>query len=81
MNTACEGEEVDFRWPDRNLVVEVDGPGHRRRGQRSIDARRDAKLSAAGFTVVRFSDVEIEQRPDAVVERLRASFATGQPVG
>jgi hypothetical protein len=81
VNTACEGEEVDFRWPDRDLVVEVDGPGHRRRGQRSIDARRDAKLSAAGFTVVRFSDVEIEQRPDVVVERLRASFATGQPVG
>jgi hypothetical protein len=79
VNTACEGEEVDFRWPDRDVIVEVDGRGHRRRGQRSSDARRDAKLTAAGYTVLRFTDVEIEQTPDVALERLRASLATGQP--
>ena len=79
VNTECEGEEVDFRWPDRRLVVEVDGPGHNRPGQRRIDARRDRKLRAAGYTVLRFTDVEIEQRPGEVLERLHdksPTFAT-----
>jgi hypothetical protein len=70
VNTACEGEEVDFLWPERALVVEVDGPGHQRPGQRSVDARRERKLRAAGFTVLRFTAVEIETRPEEVVAQL-----------
>jgi predicted transcriptional regulator of viral defense system len=45
--------EVDFYWPDQNLVVEIDGPGHDRPRTRAEDARRDAALKAAGVTVVR----------------------------
>jgi hypothetical protein len=79
VNADCDGEEVDFRWPDRRLVVEVDGPGHNRPGQRRIDARRDRKLRAAGYTVLRFTHAEIEQRPGEVLERLhnkQPTFAT-----
>jgi hypothetical protein len=47
-NAHVEGEEVDARWPDLNLIVEIDGHGHRRPAQRRDDARRDAKLRAAG---------------------------------
>lgn len=70
VNTDCEGEEVDFRWPGTRLVVEVDGPGHRRPAARRNDARSDAKLRAAGYTVLRFSDVEINQRSSEVLGRL-----------
>jgi predicted transcriptional regulator of viral defense system len=45
--------EVDFYWPDQNLVVEIDGPGHDRRRTRAEDARRDAALKQAGIDVVR----------------------------
>jgi very-short-patch-repair endonuclease len=45
--------EVDFYWPDRNLVVEIDGPGHERPRTRNEDAARDAALNAAGIEVVR----------------------------
>jgi very-short-patch-repair endonuclease len=45
--------EVDFYWPDRNLVVEIDGPGHERPRTRNEDAARDAALNAAGIKVVR----------------------------
>jgi hypothetical protein len=79
VNTECAGEEVDFAWPDRMLVVEVDGPGHRRPTARRTDARKARALAAAGYAVVRFSDVEIALRPTEVLERLRAHLASGQP--
>jgi predicted transcriptional regulator of viral defense system len=45
--------EVDFYWPDENLVVEIDGPGHERPRTKAEDAARDRALEAAGLTVVR----------------------------
>ena len=45
--------EVDFYWPDQNLVVEIDGPGHERPRTKQEDAARDARLAAAGIKVVR----------------------------
>ena len=53
VNTKLHGIEVDFHWPDRNLVVEVDGPGHDRPRTRRDDAERDAALNRAGIAVVR----------------------------
>jgi hypothetical protein len=70
VNTALLGEEVDCRWPQQMLVVEVDGPGHERSPAKHDDARKDGKLKAAGYTVLRFTDVEIEQRPQDVLARL-----------
>ena len=37
------------------LVVEVDGPGHERPAAKLDDARKDRKLRAAGYTVLRFT--------------------------
>jgi hypothetical protein len=70
VNTVHEGEELDFVWLHRKVNVEVDGPGHLRPSQKRADARRDAKLRAAGFTVLRFTDVEIEREPEGVLARL-----------
>jgi hypothetical protein len=67
VNTHLLGEEVDFHWPDRRLVVEIDGPHHGRPADKQNDARRDGKLREAGFTVVRFSDEDVYQRPQACV--------------
>ncbi len=53
VNTRVEGMEVDFYWPDQNLVVEIDGPGHERPRTRAEDASRDRVLEAAGLKVVR----------------------------
>jgi hypothetical protein len=74
VNTHLQGEEVDCHWPDRKLVVEVDGPGHERPAAKADDARKDCKLEAAGYTVLRFTDFEIEQRPADVIGRLRTCF-------
>ncbi|MBE2316328.1 DUF559 domain-containing protein [Solirubrobacter sp. CPCC 204708] len=47
--------EVDFHWPGKNRIVEIDGHGHARRATRANDAHRDALLGACGWTVERVS--------------------------
>jgi very-short-patch-repair endonuclease len=65
------GYRVDLLWPDLKLVVEVDGyQSHGTRGAFEHDRRRDARLQAAGFTVMRVTAREIEYRPWAVVAQL-----------
>jgi hypothetical protein len=68
VNTPLLGEEVDFHWLGKRLVVEVDGPAHGRPANRADDARKDAKLRDAGYTVVRVSDEAVHSgRAYAVV--------------
>ncbi len=56
--TLC-GYEVDFHWPDRRLVVEVDGNHSRPRDLRADDGR-DGVLITAGYSVVRVTGAEVE---------------------
>jgi hypothetical protein len=53
INTKVEDVEVDFHWPDDKLIVEVDGPGHRRPRTTLDDMKRDKLLAEAGWRVVR----------------------------
>jgi hypothetical protein len=69
-NAHVEGEEVDAHWPQHRLIVEIDGHGHRRPAQRGDDARRDAKLRAAGWTVLRVTAEEVEHAPERVLRSL-----------
>jgi hypothetical protein len=56
VNARVEDLEVDFHWPQQKLVIEVDGPGHTRPRTQREDAQRDARLRAAGHTVLRVAD-------------------------
>jgi hypothetical protein len=71
-NVKVLGHEVDAYWPELRLIVEVDGPGHERPRARRRDRKRDRELHAAGYVVLRFTDVEIEQQPDTVRATLEA---------
>ena len=64
--------EVDFRWG--RLCVEVDGPNHQRPATRAEDHAKQAFLESQGFTVVRFTDVQVDFEPDAVLRGLRGSW-------
>jgi very-short-patch-repair endonuclease len=71
------GYRVDLLWPELKLVVEVDGYlAHGTRGAFEHDRRRDARLQAAGFMVIRFSATEIEHRPWAVIAQLAQAIYT-----
>jgi hypothetical protein len=69
VNTQIGDREIDFHWPSLNLIVEVDGPGHTRPRTKRDDVQRDARLTAAGHTVLRLEEHEIEQLPRLLTQR------------
>ncbi len=73
-NTIVAGLEVDFHWPALHLVVETDGPGHERPRTRREDAHRDRTLKVAGYRVLRFTDMDIDHRPQHVLATLTATI-------
>ena len=58
---------VDFACRSRRLVVVTDGITHT---DPNKDARRDRWLARHGWTVVRFSDDEVLEDLDAVIETI-----------
>jgi very-short-patch-repair endonuclease len=58
---------ADLAWPDRKVLVEFDGDVHRERDVFVNDLRRQNRLVAAGWIVLRFTSADVLGRPDAVV--------------
>ncbi len=75
VNVVHLGFEVDFRWPDRRVAVEVDGPPHGRPYNRNADARRDEALRADGYTVLRFSADDVQLRGAYVARQVLATLS------
>jgi very-short-patch-repair endonuclease len=48
-NVIVEGVEVDFCFPERRLVVEIDDPSHGRERSQREDALERRALEAAGY--------------------------------
>ena len=65
---------VDFCCFEAALVVEVHGPYHHQTRQRIIDSRRDGLLRLTGWTVLRFSNDEVINHPDWVLQRIRSAL-------
>lgn len=65
---------VDFFWPDHDVIVEVDGHSyHSTRDQRSSDSSRQNRLTALGYTVLRFTSDQLRSnRPEIVATMKRA---------
>ncbi|MDQ6796673.1 MAG: endonuclease domain-containing protein [Actinomycetota bacterium] len=67
---------VDFVFPGRRLVIEVDSSMHHSAAlDREADRRRDADLWAAGYRVLRITDDQIWFRPRQVVAEVRFALA------
>jgi|SRR5579864_2330629 len=62
---------VDFYCPAYLLAVEVDGSCHFTEARRACDRMRDAVLSRAGYTLIRFPNEVVEADPTAVVRAIR----------
>ncbi|OAI39036.1 hypothetical protein AYO39_03295 [Actinobacteria bacterium SCGC AG-212-D09] len=72
VNEYLNGWLVDAYWPDRRLVVEIDGPrGHRSPAQLQRDHQRDLELRLAGFLVLRYTRRQLIESPAAVAADLR----------
>jgi very-short-patch-repair endonuclease len=70
---------VDFLWAAVRLVVEVDGPAHRRRARQSEDAARDRELDRRGYEVLRVDEDEVDIRPDLAVGRVAEALSSRRP--
>ncbi len=58
------GFRVDFCWPEERLIVETDGYEHH--GTRAAferDRAKDARLTASGWRVLRFTDPQVQGEP------------------
>ena len=76
VNVRVGGYEVDSLWPDRRLVVEVDGfRFHSSRRDFERDRARDADLAALGYTVIRVTWRQLVRRPEAAAARLAGALA------
>jgi very-short-patch-repair endonuclease len=69
---------VDFLWRERALIVETDGYRyHRGRAAFEHDHRRQARLVAAGFEVLRFTWSQVVEDPEEVLAALGARIEKG----
>lgn len=65
---------VDLAWPGQRVLVEFDGDVHRDRDVFVQDLRRQNRLVAGGWIVLRFSSADVYGRPDEVVAEIRAAL-------
>jgi very-short-patch-repair endonuclease len=67
---------VDALWRDARLAVELDTYNtHGSPARMERDRRRELHLRAAGFTVVRYTDQQIDEQPQLIAADLRLSLA------
>lgn len=65
-----EGYIVDFACLKSKLIVEIDGAQHGEPVNLRRDTERDARLTAAGFLVLRFWNNEVNENLDGVIETI-----------
>ena len=63
---------VDFCCVERRLIMEIDGSAHLDQGER--DTARTEALEFAGYSVIRYSNDDVEQRIETVLHDLRRAL-------
>ncbi|MCK0097797.1 DUF559 domain-containing protein [Qipengyuania sp. S6317L1] len=63
---------ADFLCRELNLVIELDGHSHDVAPER--DAARDQWMKAKGYTVLRFTNAEVHENTDGVVQAISAKI-------
>ena len=77
-NVRVNGLEVDLFWPAQRLIVEVDGyEFHGSRPAFERDRRRDARLLAVGYRVLRVTWRQLVEEPGRVIAVIAAALAAG----
>lgn len=71
VNAMGHHYSIDFAMPDIKLGIEVDGAlFHSTEEQIHTDRQRDQKLSQLGWTILRFTDKDIENRTRECIEEV-----------
>lgn len=76
LNERVLGHEVDALWRAERVIAEIDGFAfHNSTRSFTLDRRRDADLTAAGYRVLRFTWADVTQASHATIARLAAALA------
>ena len=67
---------VDFFCPEQLLVVEIDGDVHAEKTQRTKDLQREKYLRSLGLQVIRYTNHEVLNNLDGVLEHLLAVLSS-----
>jgi len=63
---------ADFCCFELKLIVELDGPVHETPHQSAHDENRDFYLQSLGYTILRFSNLQLFKTPEALLQRITA---------
>lgn len=76
MNYGIEAMEIDAVWSQQRVAVELDGWGaHQTRRAFQLDRDRSNDLTAAGWTLLRFTWADVTRRPEDTVARVARALA------
>ena len=70
---------VDFYCKDLQLAIEVDGSIHFEEGHQENDTRRQKRLESLGVRVIRFSDLDVKNNLDRVLEEIIITIENLRP--
>ena len=70
---------VDFYCKDLFLAIEVDGSIHFKEGHEEKDQRRQKRLESLGVTVIRFSDADVKNNLNWVLNEIRSCIDNLEP--
>ena len=72
---------VDFVCLDAQLIIEVDGGYHKGVEQVVADKLRESVLNEYGYKILRFTNEEVINNIDDVIERIKAAMSESSPSG
>lgn len=70
---------VDFYSKDFRLAIEVDGSIHYEEGHQEKDELRQERLESLGITVIRFSDLDVKNNLNWVLDEIRIEINKLKP--
>jgi len=72
--------QADFAWPEKKLLVEVDGEFHRKcEKTKARDRRKAKKAKELGYRVVRFTTKQIDKALPTVIKRIASELGHELP--
>ncbi len=67
---------ADFYCHKVRLVIEIDGDNHLRKNAKEFDGFRDEDMRRLGIHVLRFTNDEVFNEPDIVLEKIKQTMMT-----
>ena len=71
---------IDFVFLNEKLLIEVDGGYHNDDEQKKYDEARSAYLAELGYRIIRFTNEEVENDIDFVIDKIRKQLSDYTPL-